>query len=264
MWIELAPNWKRSLTLAHPLIQATGGFVAESESIGACVTLPITLHARAHAPHPRVVEVPGGVLINTSAANPGLAFVLREFTRAWAKSSVPIIVAFAAQSTRDWAEMAARLERIEGVGGIELHLNPTLDARDLMRATRAATELPILAQLDLDNARAIARDCIAAGANALVIARAPRGMAIVNGKTWHGRLYAPTVKPIALNALKDIADLKLDAPIIASGGIHSADDARDFLAAGAVAFQVDSAAWLDPRAVEQIAVGVNESSRINK
>ncbi|MBI5649612.1 MAG: hypothetical protein HZC40_04075, partial [Chloroflexi bacterium] len=48
MWIELAPNWKRSLTLAHPLMQCTGGFVPESATLGACVTLPITLHARAN------------------------------------------------------------------------------------------------------------------------------------------------------------------------------------------------------------------------
>lgn len=253
MNIELAPNWKRSLTLAHPLMLAAGGFAPNVENIGAFVTLPITLHARTGAPLPRVVEIPGGALIRTGAANPGLERVLREHTRAWAHSPIPIIVALAAQATREWGEIAARVENVPGVGGVELHLNPTFDAVDAIRATRAATELPILVKLDLDNARDIAEVCITAGANALVMARAPRGMAIVNGRAWHGRLYSPAIKPIVLNVLDEIVDLKLDVPLIACGGIHSADDARDFLAAGAAAVEVDSAAWVAPSLVARIA-----------
>jgi dihydroorotate dehydrogenase (NAD+) catalytic subunit len=70
-------------------------------------------------------------------------------------------------------------------------------------------------------------------------------------------LYSPTVKPITLNALNEIADLKLDVPLIACGGIHSADDAREFLAAGAAAIQVDSAAWVDPSLVARMAGELN-------
>lgn len=148
--------------------------------------------------------------------------------------------------------MAARLERITGVGGVELHLNPTMNARDVIGATRAATELPILAQLDLANARAAAAECVAAGANALVIGRAPRGMVMREGRKWHGRLYSPAVKPLALNALDEIRELKLDAPLVACGGIHSAEDALEFLAAGAVAIEIDSAVWVDPSVVAKI------------
>ncbi|MEW5720335.1 MAG: hypothetical protein AB1817_17050, partial [Chloroflexota bacterium] len=186
--IELASNWKRSLTLRNPILLAAGGYTTDATHIGAFVTLPTTLRARAGAPLPRVVEIPGGVLIRTGAANPGLPRVIREYRRAWEQSQTPIIVAFAAQGARDWATMAAQLESIAGVGSIELHFNPALDAADALRAVRAATELPILAKLDLDNARAIASDCVGADANALVIGRAPRGMKIVNGKAWYGRL----------------------------------------------------------------------------
>ncbi|MBI5301369.1 MAG: hypothetical protein HY868_04460 [Chloroflexi bacterium] len=101
--IELAPNWKRSLTLAHPLIVAAGGYTEflDAANIGAVVTLPTTLHPRAGASLPRVVEIPGGALINTSAANPGLSRALRELERASVHSDMPIIVALAAQSARE-------------------------------------------------------------------------------------------------------------------------------------------------------------------
>jgi dihydroorotate dehydrogenase (NAD+) catalytic subunit len=262
MSIELAPNWKRSLTLTNPLM-LTGGYapnlakVSEpsqgSTSIGALVTLPTTLRPRAGAPLPRVVETAGGVLLRTGAANPGLAHVLREYDRAWEQSAIPIIVAFAAQGVNDWATMAAQLDSTAGVGGIELHFNPTMDALDAIRAVRAATELPILAKLDLDNARDVAADCLAAGANALVIGRAPRGMRIIEGHPWYGRMYGPAAKPLALRAVAEIRDLRLDAPMVACGGVHSTEDAREFLAAGAGAVETDSAVWLEPAVAARIA-----------
>jgi dihydroorotate dehydrogenase (NAD+) catalytic subunit len=249
--IELAPNGKRNLTLKHPLMVVA--YSVPDTNIGAMVTLPITLHARSGTPSPRVVEIPGGVLMRTGAANPGIEKMLREHRRAWASSSFPIIVAFASQGVRDWATMARRLEQVENVGGVELHFNPTMDAVDAIRAVRAATELPILAKLDLDNAVDIAADCVAAGADALVIARPPRGMAMVQGKPWYGRLYSPTTKPLVLRAIQEIRELGLEILIVACGGTHSADDVREFLAVGACAVELDSATWVDPSCVARIA-----------
>ena len=256
MMIELAPNWKRSLAINNPILLAAGGYTTDATNIGALVTLPTTGRARAGAPMPRVVEVPGGVLMRTGAANPGLSRVLREYRRAWEQSRAPIIVALASQGARAWATMAAQLEGVANVGGIELHFNPTMDAADALRAVRTATELPIFAKLDLDNARAIATDCATAGANALVIGRAPRGMRIVDGKAWYGRLYAPSVMPLALRAVAEIAEVKLDAPIVACGGVHSAEDAREFLAAGACAVEIDSAEWIEPGMAGRMARGL--------
>jgi dihydroorotate dehydrogenase (NAD+) catalytic subunit len=252
MTIELAPNFKRSLTLNHPLV-AAGSAAASGALVGAWVSLPLTLYPRPAPPFPRVVEVAGGALLRTGGANPGLEKMLREQRRAWASSPAPVIVAFAAQGVRDWPAMAARLENVEGVGGIELHLNSALDAADAIRVTRAATELPILAKLDLDNAAVVAASVVAAGANALVVGRPPRGMVLIEGQPWFGRLYAPAVKPLALRVLTQVAALKLEVPLVASGGIHSAADVREFLAAGACAAEIDSAVWIDPSLLARMA-----------
>ncbi len=261
MLIELAPNHKRSLTLTNPLILSSA--FATDARVGALVTLPLTRHARHGSAPPRVVELPGGLLMRTGAANPGLERVLRDYSRAWSQSGMPVIVALAAQAVLDWTMMVARLERVESIGGVELNLNPMLDAVGAIRATRAATELPILAKLDLDNAVAIAADCAAAGANALVIGRAPRGMTRVDGKPWYGRMYGAMVKPLTMRVLAEIGALRLEIPLIACGGVHSADDAREFLAAGACAVEIDSAAWIDPAGVARIAAEWADGTQAN-
>jgi dihydroorotate dehydrogenase (NAD+) catalytic subunit len=260
MSIELALNWKRSLNLSNPILLASGECSVESTAVGAIVTMPLTLRPRAGAPMPRVIEIPGGVLMRTGAANPGLSHVLREHWRDWEQSKIPVIVAFASQGVNDWAAMATQVDNIAGMGGIELHLNPVMNAIDAIRAMRAATDLPILAKLDLDNARDIAAACVEAGANALVIGRAPRGMRIIDGKSWFGRLYGPAAKPFTLQTVADTAALKLDAPIIACGGAHSADDVGEFLAAGAVAVEIDSAEWIEPGIASRIATELDQST----
>ncbi|MBI3538382.1 MAG: hypothetical protein HY070_12610, partial [Chloroflexi bacterium] len=197
--IELAPNWKRGLTLNHPVMIVTPSW--DSSPVGAIVTPPLTARLRARAADPRVIDLPGGFLLNSRAANPGVSQFVEQHQRAWEKSVTPIIVALAAQAADDWAKLAARLERGPGVSGIELHLNPVVDAVTAIQQTRAATDLPILAKLDLENARAIVRACLDAGANALVISRAPRGARVIEGKIWRGRMYGPFVQPMVLNAL---------------------------------------------------------------
>ncbi len=258
--IELAPNWKHALTLTSPLILASGSIVSSEDTetgIGGRVTIPLSLYARAGAPFPRVVSIPGGFLMQTGAANPGLGRVLHDLGRArtGVGSKSPVIIAFASQSVADWPLMAARLDNAEGVGGIELQLNPTFDASSAVRQTRNACELPILAKLDLDDPSLyqVAADCVEAGANALVVGRSPRGMALVNGRPWYGRLHSPTIKPIVLRVVREIFSRGLGAPIIASGGIHSAADVLECLSVGACAVEIDSAQWINPNTVTEIA-----------
>jgi dihydroorotate dehydrogenase (NAD+) catalytic subunit len=76
---------------------------------------------------------------------------------------------------------------------------------------------------------------------------------ITAGRTWYGRMYGPAAKPLMMRAVVEIAALKLHVPIVACGGIESAEDAREFLAAGACAVEIDSACWFDPGLASRIA-----------
>ncbi len=259
MVIDLAPAWKNNLALTNPIIVAAGGLSPDdywdASSVGAMVTLPVTRSAHAGATMPRVVELSGGLMLRTGAANPGIRAVLDAcaYYRVGKKNVAPIIIAFASQAWEGWRGMAIRAQHSGAVDGIELHLNPTIDAAKAVRAVRAATELPILAKLDLDNVREIAADCVAAGANALVIGRAPRAMTFVNGAPWYGRLFSPAIKAIVLRVVAEIAALNLNVPLVACGGVHSFENVQEFLAAGACAVEIDSAEWVEPGIAARIA-----------
>jgi len=112
-----------------------------------------------------------------------------------------------------------------------------------------------MVRLPLLDAYEIADAVTDAGADALVISAPPRGTARdpKSGQLITGRVYGPMVKPIALHAVERIAQRIDEIPIIGAGGIHSPQDARDFIEVGATAVQVDSATWINPTVLEQIA-----------
>ena len=85
-------------------------------------------------------------------------------------------------------------------------------------------------------------------------AKPPRGTArdFYSGRLVSGRIYGPLVKPVVLRVVGQLTR-RLDIPVIGAGGIHSADDARDYLEAGARAVQVDSVTWIQPNILELIA-----------
>jgi dihydroorotate dehydrogenase (NAD+) catalytic subunit len=112
----------------------------------------------------------------------------------------------------------------------------------------------VLVRLPLYDAYAIAEAVEDAGAATLVVAAPPRGTARDphTGKLISGRVYGPLVKPMTLRVVGQLAK-RIKIPIIGAGGIHSAQDARDYIEAGACAVQVDSVTWIQPQLLEVIA-----------
>ncbi len=264
--IELTRSGKTTLVIETPVMPAAGTFgfdgaayrdLIDFVKLGAIVTNPITWKPRRVAHGPRVVPLPSGVLVHTGLPNPGVAATIRKYSGRWAHALAPVIVHVAALSPADVSRCLDALDRCEGVAGIELGLHDQATPDAIMMIVQAAldsTMLPLLVQVPLYSAVESARAAEEAGAGAVVVASAPRGTARdpITGQLVGGRVYGPWIKTLALRAVGQVARA-VEIPVIGVGGIHSADDARDFLDAGAIAVQVDSLTWAQPHALEVIA-----------
>ena len=131
------------------------------------------------------------------------------------------------------------------------------EAGEMVKAARAETWLPLWAKPPLLQAAELARVCVEAGANALTVGCPPQGMYLdlETNTRWVGRLYGRMVKPLVLWAVSEVAR-RVQVPVIACGGIHTPQDALEFLAVGAKALQVDSATWVEPRSMLRIVEGI--------
>jgi dihydroorotate dehydrogenase (NAD+) catalytic subunit len=263
--IELAPLHKTGLALANPVMPAAGCFgfgveyaqLVEVEALGAVVVGPVTASPRRGAEPPRTLPIPGGMLLHTGLMNPGISALVRRHGRAWARLPTPVIVHVSGTSPAEAASCCRRLASVEAVMGIEIGLPDAADpdaASAIIQAAHADARQPLIVRLPLSSADALCEAAVEAGADALTVAAPPRGT------TWHepnrrfvrGRLYGPFVHPLALRALRSVAEL-VTVPLIGCGGIHSEHDALAFLRAGATAVQVSGALWRDPNVLTCIA-----------
>lgn len=264
MVFNITRTGKGSLTLDAPVMPAAGtvGFADEYRSIikldklGALVTNPVTLLPRSPANGTRVVPLQGGVLVHSGLPNPGLGKVIREHRAAWGKMNIPVIVHLVATTPDEIEEAMLLLDEEETVAAVELglHDDSTPDeASVLVRAALARAEKPLLVRVPMLGGDGIARAVANAGADGVVVCAAPRGTARdAGGRLVSGRIYGPVIKPVVLRMVGLLAR-ELTIPVIGAGGIHSAQDARDYLEAGARAVQVDSLTWVQPRQLEAIA-----------
>jgi dihydroorotate dehydrogenase (NAD+) catalytic subunit len=277
--IELAPEHKIGLALSNPVMPAAGCFglgmeysdLIEMEAIGAIVVGPVTAIPRQGAAPPRTLAVPGGVLLHTGLANPGITAVVKNYGRALAHRTVRVIVHVAGTSPDEAASCCQRIAGIEAIAGIELGLPDTpsglhqvgtrsglndllADTVATIKAVRFAASQPLIVRLPMGYADYLCEAAVESGADALTVAAPPRGTA------WHeptrqfitGRLYGPFVLPLALRTLHRVAGL-VSVPLIGCGGIHSAEDSWAFLRAGATAVQIGGAMWHDPGCLIRIA-----------
>lgn len=262
--IELTGG-KQPLTLNNPVMLAAGvaGFgmdyskLIDLSLLGALVTNPVTWRPRRAAGGVRVVPLDSGVLVHTGYPNPGMAALIQQYGATWQRSPCPVIVHIAAESAEDTRRCVERLAETGGVVAIEIGIADSSSPRDVQAILTAVTshvELPVLVRLPLYTASILTTAAVNGGAGALTLAAPPRGTARdpASGQLVGGRLYGPWLKPLALRTVGQIAR-EVSIPVIGCGGIHTPDDARDFIEAGARAIQLDSVLWNRPQLVEVIA-----------
>jgi dihydroorotate dehydrogenase (NAD+) catalytic subunit len=287
--IQFGSRAGRFMRLANPVIAASGtfGYGEEMESLldiqmlGAVVCKGTTLKPRPGNPQPRLAETPDGMLNAIGLQNIGVDMVIREKAPAWAKWQVPVIVNIAADSIADYAELAHRLDRVPGISGLEVNVScPNVAsgclefgadahaAAQVTAAVRQATTLPVIVKLtpNVTDIVSIAVAVAAAGADAISLINTLRGMAIDIKKrkpllgNITGGLSGPALKPVALAMVYAVARA-VEIPVIGGGGISTAEDALEFIMAGATAVEVGTATFLNPKTMLHIIDGLVEYLR---
>lgn len=269
--IELAPRHKFGLSISSPIMPASGflGYelavyqpVIRGELFGALVTNPVTLRPYRPSINPQAVEVSGGVIFTTNPINPGVKKTIRQYGKVWRRSTVPVIVHLPADDPADLARTAGALDGLGCVAAFELGLplnSPPADVFDWVDAILQRSEMPVLARIPFPFDVALIDASIEAGADALVLAANPQGQTFgEDGAVIAGTYFGAGIVAVALPHIAAMKDRYPDVPLIASGGVHTPADVRDYLAAGAVAVQIDSLIFTNPAAAGRILTGYNK------
>ena len=266
MAIEIARPGKQSLIVSTPVMPAAGtvGFgdrykaLLDYEKLGAVVTNPVTVEPWRPASGTRIVPLGAGVLVHTGLPNPGLAKVISQNRRTWAGMPIPVILHLVGTSAARIRQAVELVDEVEEIAAVELGLGDDIEEAEAIDLVDEASrmEKPLLVRLPFYECRQLALPVAEAGADALVMTAAPRGTARDRhtGRLVSGRIYGPLIKPMILRLVGRLRrEVPANLPIIASGGIHSPQDARDYMDAGAIAVQVDTATWAQPKMLERIA-----------
>lgn len=275
------------ISLRNPVLLASGtcGYGEELapfldlSRLGGIVTKTITPEPRAGNAPPRIVETAAGMLNSIGLQNPGLEGFVRDKWPYLARLDTKIVVNIAAPTAALHGEMAARLEDLEGIAGIEVNISsPNMKdggmlfgcspsaSQEVIAAVRAATKRPVIAKLtpNVTDITEIARAVQEGGADGIAMINTLLGMAIdwksqkaILGNITGG-LSGPAIKPVALALLWKVRQA-VDIPIMGLGGIATADDAMEFFVAGASAIQVGTTTFVEPGAAADIVVGIESN-----
>jgi dihydroorotate dehydrogenase (NAD+) catalytic subunit len=271
--IELAPNHKYGLVIDNPVMLAAGtiGYGetvpdgARLSMLGAVIIGPFMRNSRAGHDGPRIAETNGGTVLYTGLQNRGVKAARKKFGRLWSELGCPVIAQIADSAPNMLGRVAEMLTSAEGLSGLELllpgHATPE-NVQSLVRQAIRHSDLPILAKLPLVNASALAPAAVDGGACALVVGQPPVGLGYHREETDElvpvtGSLYGPLSFAAMCATFEQVRSLDLACPLIACGGIHTATQAQQILAAGASAVQIDSAMWIEPGLPARLADALN-------
>ncbi len=280
-----------NLKLKNPVTVASGTFghaekyydLKEVKELGCLVPKTVTLYPQEGNPPPRIIETAAGMLNAIGIENPGADIFIEKKLPALRKIGIPLVISILGRSDEEFIQLARKFNEAPGVAALELNLScPNLQHKILVAQDPEATfrvvklikdvsKIPVIAKLspNVTDITAIAAAAQAAGADAVSLINTFVAMAI-NTKTrtpvlgnFTGGLSGPAIKPIALNMVHEVA-CKVKIPVIGMGGIMTANDALEFLIAGATMVAVGTANFINPRAPLEILEGIKTYMRENK
>jgi dihydroorotate dehydrogenase (NAD+) catalytic subunit len=273
------------LELANPVIAASGTFgygiefeeIVALERIGGFVSKGISLEPMAGNAPTRIVQTAAGMLNAIGLQNVGVEdFVTRKLPLLSKYPACKVFVNVFGSTVGEYIGVIERLNDAPGIAAYELNVScPNVHAGGmafgsdagsleyLVARAKSAAKRPLIVKLspNVTSIGHMAKIAAAAGADALSLVNTFLAMSIdVETKQPRlrnvtGGLSGPAIKPIALRMVYETAKA-VSIPILGMGGIVTAEDAVEFLLAGATAVQVGTASYADPRAVERLAKGL--------
>lgn len=275
-----------SVCLKNPVIAASGtyGYAREySDSIdinelGAIVLKGISLEPSKGNPEPRIAETPCGMLNSIGLENVGIRAFIKKKLPFLEKLETPVITNIYGKTVDEYAELAGIIDGLGCISGIEINIScpnvskggvafgtvPEL-THEVISAVRKKTSRTLIAKLspNVTDITVIAKAAEDAGADAVSLINTITGMAIdINTRkpmlaNITGGLSGPAIKPVAVRMVWQTARA-VKIPVIGLGGITCADDAIEFIIAGASAVQVGTANFPDPKAPLKIISGIKK------
>jgi len=280
------------LTMQNPVTVASGTFgygeeysrLIDLNQLGAVTVKGIRLNPVRGNSTPRTTEVASGMLNAIGLQGPGVDGFIKKYWPFLKTLKVPAIINIWGTTVEEYAEVAGRFDALGGVGALELNVScPNIKEggaqfgtdlkllAQVVAACRKATKLPLITKMspNVVSIAPFARAAEDAGSDALAITNSYPAMAIDietrKSKLANvtGGLTGPAIKPIAIKLVWEAAKA-VKIPIIGMGGIQNAEDAIEFLMAGATAVAVGTANFYEPQTPLQVVAGIRDFMALEK
>ena len=274
------------LGLKNPVMTASGTFgygvefadFVDLSQIGGIIVKGTTLKPREGNDYPRMAETAQGMLNCVGLQNKGVDYFCKHIYPEVKDIQTNVLVNVSGSSPEDYAECAARIDELEGIPAIELNIScPNVKqggmafgvtcegAASVVRAVRERYHKTLIVKLspNVTNIADIARAVEAEGADSVSLINTLMGMSIDIEKRRSrlsigtGGLSGPAVKPVAVRMVWQVARA-VKIPVVGLGGIMTAEDAIEFLMAGATAIEIGTANFIDPAVTIKVRDGIND------
>ncbi|MBP3512504.1 MAG: dihydroorotate dehydrogenase [Prevotella sp.] len=282
---DLRVNISDGLRLKNPVMTASGTFgyglefadFVPLDGIGGIIVKGTTLKPREGNDYPRMAETAHGMLNCVGLQNKGVDYFCEHIYPQIKDIDTNMIVNVSGSSPDDYAECAARIDALDRIPAIELNIScPNVKdggmafgvtcegAASVVRAVRRRYGKTLIVKLspNVTSIADIARACEAEGADCVSLINTLMGMSIDIERRCHrlsigtGGLSGPAVKPVALRMVWQTARA-VSIPVIGLGGISTAEDAIEFIMAGASAIEIGTANFVDPAVTIKVRDGID-------
>ena len=276
----------KGLSLRNPVLTASGTFgygeefadFVDFSKIGGIIVKGTTIHHREGNPYPRMAETPSGMLNAVGLQNKGAAYFAEHIYPRIADMDTNVLVNVSGSTIEDYVACAEVIQSLDNIPAIELNVScpnvkqggmafgvTTEGISKVVEAVRKVYHKHLMVKLspNVTSIADIAKAAEASGADSVSLINTMMGMAIDAEKrrpklsTITGGLSGACVKPVALRMVWQVSKA-VQIPIIGLGGISSAEDAIEFLLAGASAIEIGTANFIDPSISQKVAAGIED------